>query len=69
MRARRIITIFIAFILTVGVTAMWSASTIEREGDSDANAIEDSGTLAGGSDDDSLLGEPKEFTPAGSAHG
>lgn len=60
MRARRIITIFIAFILTVGVTAMWSASTVEREGDSDANAIEDSGTLAGSADDDSNVKERKK---------
>ena len=27
--------------------AMWSASTIEREGDADANVIEDSGSAAG----------------------
>lgn len=47
MRTRRLLAILIAFIITVAATAMWSASTIEREGDSDANAIEDSGSLAG----------------------
>jgi Tfp pilus assembly protein PilF len=51
MRARRLIAVFIALILTIGFTAMWSASTIEREGDEDANAIEDSGTLAGTADE------------------
>jgi len=47
MSTRRLIAILIAFILTVGVTAMWSATTLEREGDADANAIEDSGSPAG----------------------
>ncbi len=47
MTARRIVAILIAFILTIGATAMWSAATNEREGDADANAIEDSGSLAG----------------------
>jgi len=47
MSTRRLIAILIAFILTIGVTAMWSAATLEREGDADANAIEDSGSLAG----------------------
>lgn len=60
MRARRIIAVFIAFVLTIGVTAMWSASTIEREGDSDANAIEDSGTLAGSVDEDGNVKERKK---------
>ncbi len=47
MSKRRLLAIFIAFVLTVAATAMWSASTIEREGDADANAIEDSGSQAG----------------------
>ncbi|HAF12469.1 MAG TPA: hypothetical protein DHU55_17790 [Blastocatellia bacterium] len=47
MRKRTLIAIFIAFILTVGATAMWSASTTEREGDADANVIEDSGSATG----------------------
>ena len=47
MNKRRIIAIFIAFILTIAATAMWSASTIEREGDPDANVLEDSGSEAG----------------------
>jgi Tfp pilus assembly protein PilF len=38
----------IAFLLMIAFTAMWSASTIEREGDPDTNAIEDSGSAAGG---------------------
>ncbi|MBA3357685.1 MAG: tetratricopeptide repeat protein [Pyrinomonadaceae bacterium] len=47
MQKRRIIAILIAFVLTIAVTAMWSASTIERDGDPDANMIEDSGSPAG----------------------
>jgi Tfp pilus assembly protein PilF len=47
MSKRRLLAIFVAFVVTVAVSAMWSASTIVREGDADANAIEDSGSLAG----------------------
>jgi tetratricopeptide (TPR) repeat protein len=47
MRKRTIIAIFIALVLTIAATAMWSASTIERDGDPDANVIEDSGSTAG----------------------
>jgi len=47
MNKRRIIAVLIAFVLTIGVTAMWSASTIQREGDPDAIVLEDSGTEAG----------------------
>jgi hypothetical protein len=47
MNKRRIIAILIAFTLTIAATAMWSASTIEREGDPDVNVIEDSGSAAG----------------------
>src|ERR1043166_3040614 len=43
MNKRRIIAFLIAFALTVGVTAMWSAATIEREGDPDVNVMEESG--------------------------
>jgi Flp pilus assembly protein TadD len=55
MSTRRIIAILIAFIVTIGATAMWSAATLEREGDADVNAIEDSGSLAG--DDETASGE------------
>jgi Tfp pilus assembly protein PilF len=47
MSKRTIIAVFIALALTIAATAMWSASTIERDGDSDANVIEDSGSTAG----------------------
>ena len=47
MRKRRLIAALIAFVLTIGATAMWSASTVEREGDPDANVIEDMGSSAG----------------------
>jgi len=47
MKKRRIIAIAIALILTIAATAMWNASTTEREGDPDVNAIEDSGSDAG----------------------
>jgi len=42
MNKRRIIAILIAFVLTVAVTATWSAATIQREGDPDAIVLEDS---------------------------
>ena len=47
MNKRRIIAFLIAFVVTIGVTAMWSAATIEREGDPDVNVLEDSGSEAG----------------------
>jgi Flp pilus assembly protein TadD len=47
MNKRRLLAIIIAAALTIAATAMWSASTIERDGDNDANAIEDSGSYAG----------------------
>lgn len=47
MSKRRLFAILIAFVVTVAASAMWSASTTEREGDADANAIEDSGSAAG----------------------
>jgi len=47
MTKRRIIAILIAFVLTIAATAMWSAATIEREGDPDAIVLEDSGSEAG----------------------
>ena len=48
MNKRRLLAIFVAFLLAIAFTAMWSASTIEREGDPDTNVIEDSGSAAGG---------------------
>ncbi len=50
MNKRRLIAILIAFILTVAATAVWSAATIEREGDPDANVLEDSGSETGAVD-------------------
>jgi len=50
MNKRRLIAALIAFVLTIVVTGMWSAATIVREGDPDANAIEDSGSSAGAAD-------------------
>ena len=47
MNKRRILAVLIAFVLTIGATAMWSASTIQREGDPDAIVLEDSGAEAG----------------------
>ncbi len=47
MRTRTVIAIFIAFMLTVGGSAFWSASTTEREGDTEANILEDSGAETG----------------------
>lgn len=47
MNKKRLLAIFVAFVIAVLASAMWSASTTEREGDPDANAIEDSGSPAG----------------------
>lgn len=47
MNKRRLLAILIAFAVTVAASAVWSASTIERDGDADANVIEDSGSQAG----------------------
>jgi Tfp pilus assembly protein PilF len=47
MNKRRIIAILIALVVTVAATAMWSASTIQREGDPDAIVLEDSGSEVG----------------------
>lgn len=47
MSKRTIIAVVIAFILSVGVSALWSAQTIVRDGDTDANILEDGGSDAG----------------------
>ena len=47
MNKRRLLAVLIAFVLTMAATAMWSASTIQREGDPDAIVLEDSGSEAG----------------------
>ena len=60
MNKRRIIAIFIAFVITIALTAMWSASTLEFDGDPDANFIEDTGSLAGEVEDPSVEGETKK---------
>ena len=51
MTKRRLIAVLIAFVLTIFATAMWSASTDEREGDPDAIVLEDSGSEAGAIDE------------------
>ena len=51
MSKRRIIAVLIAFVLTIAATAMWSASTIQREGDPDAIVLDDSGSEAGTADE------------------
>lgn len=47
MNKRRLLAVFIAFVLAIAGSAMWSATTTERDGDPDVNTIEDSGTSAG----------------------
>ena len=59
MNKRRIIAVLIALILTVAATAMWSASTISREGDPDANVLEDSGVEAGNAEQPAKKGGNK----------
>jgi Tfp pilus assembly protein PilF len=50
MRKRTIIAIVVAFVLTVGMSALWTAQSDKRDGDRDANTIEDNGSQAGPSD-------------------
>lgn len=38
MRHRTLIAIFVAFVLTIGITALWSAGTSGRDGDDNANS-------------------------------
>lgn len=47
MKKRTLIAICLAFTLTLGVTALWSAQTTGRDGDTDANIISDSGAQTG----------------------
>ena len=47
MHKRRLLAIAIALMLTLVTTAMWSASTVLREGDQDANFLEDTGSSVG----------------------
>ena len=56
MRARTLIAICFAFVLTVGGSAIWSASTTERDGDTDANMLEDSGADSGNVKDEKKKG-------------
>ena len=59
MNKRRLIAVLIALVLTIGVTAMWSASTISREGDPDANMLEDSRVEAGNAEQPAKKGGNK----------
>lgn len=56
MSKRSILAIFIAFVIAIAASAMWSASTTERDGDPDANVLEDSGSTAGNSSDQKKSG-------------
>ena len=47
MNKRTLFAVLIAFVIAIGASAMWSATTTERDGDTDVNAIEDSGSTAG----------------------
>lgn len=50
MNKRTIIAIVIAFTVMLGVSAMWSAETTGRDGDTDANVISDAGSSTGKSE-------------------
>lgn len=65
MRGRTLVAVFIAFILTLGVTAMWTAATDERDGDPDVNALEDGGSLAGEVGEDRVDQDGKEKKKGG----
>jgi len=52
MSKRTVIAIFMAFVITVGVSALWSAGTTEREGDTAANIIAANDTPTGAASED-----------------
>jgi hypothetical protein len=47
MRTRTMIAILIALVLTIWASAIWSATTLGRDGDPEAGVTEDSGPEAG----------------------
>lgn len=47
MSKRRIIAVFVAFMLVLSATALWSAEGDEREGDTAANVVSESGAESG----------------------
>ena len=51
MSKRTIIAIFVAFVLTIGCSALWSAETDGREGDTAANIISASDAPTGATDE------------------
>jgi tetratricopeptide (TPR) repeat protein len=57
MNKRRIIVIFVTFMVVLSATALWSAEGDEREGDTAANVVAESGAEAGNS---SEAGAPKK---------
>ena len=59
MNKRRLSAVLVALVFTFAVTAMWSASTIVREGDPDANVLEDSGVEAGNAEQPAKKGGNK----------
>src|ERR1051325_276688 len=59
MNKRTIVAVLIAFVMTIGATAMWSASTIGREGDPDAIVLEDSGVEVGSAEQPAKKGGNK----------
>jgi Flp pilus assembly protein TadD len=52
MRRRTIIAIVIAATLCFGVTSFWSASTVRRDGETDANIVSDAGAKTGANMED-----------------
>lgn len=60
MNKRRLIAIFVAFVLTVGVTALWSAEGDEMEGDTATNVVASSGADAGNNGGDDAAPKKKK---------
>lgn len=59
MQKRRLIAVLIAFILTIALTAMWSANTLELDGDPDANLLAGSGSVGGDFDENGEVPKKK----------
>jgi tetratricopeptide (TPR) repeat protein len=60
MRNRTINAFIVAFVLTLGATAFWSAGTEGRDGDDSANVIADNGATVGNAEDAKTTEAPKK---------
>src|SRR5205085_608554 len=68
MRRRTINAFLLAFALTIGATALWTAGTTGRDGDDSANIISDNGANVGASEENAMPEAPKKKRGGGFFH-